>query len=545
MIDENGLYELAGPKSFDRGVSYFHDDRVALTVSDKSGFQARAEGMARYRLWLRDNADGLLWDCDCPMAADGNFCKHLVAAGLAWLEDAETGKPGAAEDTLLATLKREPAERLAGWLHEAAQDDPALARRLRLQLSDDPKERKKALGKMLNTGGFLDFRRSLEYAAQLDTPLAMLSNLLERDPAECYALTEYALSRLLRIYERADDSAGAIGSAIQDFADLHARAAPATERSGAQFAGALFKLKQKDEWDLFPLERYWETLGDKGRAAYARRVHKEYDELPARSPNASRDNSRRLAEFAIARRREELARVEGDLDDLIKVLRRDLSSGLAYQKIVHACREHGRDAQAMQWAERGLKAHPQWGGMRVLAAEEYQKAGLDDEARDLLWQHFVAHPGPQSWQQLRQATDDDQWPALREQALTALAEREPRTPDGRSDASLRIDLLREDGDTESARDLANAHAASPRLLRNLAEDIAEAHPRDASAFLRRTVDAELARADAKTYANIVPWIRRAIDLDSGAEAGRWLAAIRDRYSRKRKLMGLMDEAGLA
>jgi uncharacterized Zn finger protein len=35
------------------------------------------------RLWAED---GLVFSCDCPLGLDGEFCKHCVAAGLAWLE---------------------------------------------------------------------------------------------------------------------------------------------------------------------------------------------------------------------------------------------------------------------------------------------------------------------------------------------------------------------------------------------------------------------------------------------------------------------------
>ena len=35
------------------------------------------------RLWAEDS---LVFSCDCPLGLDGEFCKHCVAAGLAWLD---------------------------------------------------------------------------------------------------------------------------------------------------------------------------------------------------------------------------------------------------------------------------------------------------------------------------------------------------------------------------------------------------------------------------------------------------------------------------
>jgi len=542
MIDEGTLYELAGPASFARGEDYFRDGRVALSRRDGTGFEGRAEGTASYRLWLRDAPAGPEWACDCPMAMQGNFCKHLVAAGLAWLAGAETGEPRPREDALLARLREQPAERLAEWLYGAAMHDPALARRLQLQLSDDADELKKALGAMLSVRGFLDYSRSLDYAVELEVPLELLTNMLAPDPERCLALTEYALSRLLRVLERADDSAGAIGDCIRDFSGLHARAVAAAGMDGEQLAKSLFQLKKKDDWGLFPLADYWDALGAAGQGAYAWRVRREYAALP---PEPARSTSEGwIAEYPVRARYEELVRMEGDFDALIELLARDLSSGDDYQRIVAACREHGRDALALQWAERALKADPDFPGTRAMAAEEYGKAGLDEEARELLLAEVIVRPGRDSWQRLREASGEH-WPALRERALAGIEGRERKLPDGWCDATVRIGLLRLDGDTDAARMLARTHTVSADELASLGEDIAQEHPADAAAFLRRAVAAHLEHADARDYAAIVPQIRRAADLDAGPETEAWLREIRRRYRPRYKLMRLMSEAGLA
>ncbi|HYW91961.1 MAG TPA: SWIM zinc finger family protein [Gammaproteobacteria bacterium] len=545
MIDKVTLYELAGPASFARGENYFRDGRVALSRRDANGFEGRAEGTASYRLWLRDDPDEVRWDCDCPMAAQGNFCKHLVAAGLAWLAGAATGEPQPPqprEDTLLVRLKEQPAERLAEWLHGAAMNDPALARRLRLQLADDPDEVKRALSAMLTARGFLDYRRSLDYAVQLEAPLDLLTDMLASDPDRCLALTEYALSRLLRVLARADDSAGGIGDRIGEFAELHARAVAAAGVDGKQLAKSLFQLKKKDDWGLFPLAAYWDALGAAGQGAYAGRVRREYAALP--SVPAGPASAHWVSEYPVRSRYEELVRMEGDFDALIELLARGLSSGHGYQRIVAACREHGRDALALQWAERALKADPRFPGTRTMAAEEYRKAGLDEEARELLLAELVERPDPQAWAGLRKAAGEHHWPALREQALAGLAAREREILDGPCDATVRIRLLRLDGDTDAARALAGAHAAHPDELDALAEDVAGTHPAQAAAFLRRAISARLEHADARDYAAIVPRIRRAADLDAGPDTEAWLQEIRRRYRPRYKLMRLMNEAGL-
>ncbi|MDP2864910.1 MAG: hypothetical protein Q8O90_01550, partial [Elusimicrobiota bacterium] len=49
------------------------------------------------------------YSCDCPVGGDGEFCKHLVAASLAWLADAgkrtkAAHKPGVIEEDIRARL---------------------------------------------------------------------------------------------------------------------------------------------------------------------------------------------------------------------------------------------------------------------------------------------------------------------------------------------------------------------------------------------------------------------------------------------------------
>lgn len=540
-MDENSLLELAGSAAYERGLDYFRNGRVGLSERHDDGFEARAEGTACYRLWLRVDGGDLNWACSCPAAADGSFCKHLVAGALAWLGGAETGRPEPAEDELLTALRQQPPERLADWLYQAALDDPALERSLRLRLSGNAGELKKALGAMLRKRGFLDWRRSMDFARQLQTPLGLLTDLLKHDPPLCLELAEYALTRLLRIYAEADDSAGSIGDAMGEFAELHARAAAAAPVTPRKLADRLYKLKRQDDWELFRLTDYWDALGAEGQRRYVERVEAEFAALPETAATI-RDVAAWSAEAPVASRYEELARVRGDFESLLRVLSRDLGSGHAYQRIVAACHDHGHDDLALDWAQRGLAAHPDWPGMRVLAATELERAGRLDEARALLWADFRQRPDGEAWLRLRRACGDD-WPGVREQALTKGAERERRLDDGLRDVTLRLELLRLDDDLDTARRLALKHHASPGELEALAGALAEAHPGDASRLIRRAVDAELAGANARSYHVFIPRMSRAVELDPG-ESAQWLSRVRERYRARRKLMGLMDEAGL-
>ena len=71
---------------------------------------AVVEGTTAYSVRVRvsDDPNGLDGACTCPVGDGGGFCKHCVAAALAWLEQRER-RQGAAE-----------AERLGRWLETLA-----------------------------------------------------------------------------------------------------------------------------------------------------------------------------------------------------------------------------------------------------------------------------------------------------------------------------------------------------------------------------------------------------------------------------------------
>ena len=74
------LRTLVWGRSFERGQGYVVDGRVKrLKVGDaEAGGVVRGTETYRVRLWLEGG--GPRFSCTCPVAADGLFCKHCVAA---------------------------------------------------------------------------------------------------------------------------------------------------------------------------------------------------------------------------------------------------------------------------------------------------------------------------------------------------------------------------------------------------------------------------------------------------------------------------------
>ncbi len=543
--DDEWLQDEAGSAAFGRGQGYHARGRIVLHEASESSLAGQAFGSETYSLWMKREADGWGWDCDCPAADGGVFCKHLVAAVLT-ARDGAIAKGGkrplrkastAEEVSQQEFLHAQPQQRLADWLHRLSLQEPAVDRFLHLQrAAEDPQALKAVLAKLLTAGSLLDYRLSMDFASRLDPALEQLRELLPRDPAGCLALSEYAFKRLARLIERCDDSAGAIGDRMREVGELHAGSANAGA-TGKGFAAKLHALQCLDQWGMLALERYWPALDARERATYAKKVLDEFEALTA--PRTGRfDGGYNADAYAVCARSEALARCTGDFDLLQRVLRRDLSHPHQHLRVLDSLSEAGREREALAWAETAVKRFPDDGRLRSALADCLAAAGLVDEAIEQDWLVFRQHPAASCWDALRRRAATD-WPQWRERALAHVAARE------NGHASLRVLLLVHDGDIATAAALAQQHLVTPDTLLMLAERVQRSDPDAAGAFFLRTARhyAESLQGP-RDYTRLTACLANAARLAPEAQWRPLLSELRETHRRKTRLMGELDAAGL-
>ncbi len=542
MLSDDELLELAGKAAFARGRSYCAEGRIALSEREDDGFAGEAEGSETYALWMQRDDDGWDWDCACPAADGGAFCKHLVAAVLTARAESQSDEDEDAKPPLRATkrsgdlggfLRAQSSERLAAWLLALADEDSTIAKRLHLyRAADDPVELKSALGKMLDPGGFLDYRRSNAYARRLGTVVAQLEDAITRDASAGRGLCEYTIGRLLKIYGRSDDSGGSIGEQLHAIAALHARACAASP-PGKALAKSLLALQHKDDWGLFPLHAYWNALGVDGQADYGRRIAADFATLPA-SPS---DEARWGEAFGIERRAEDFARASGEFEFLQRVLRRHLSRPPDYLRVLESLNEFGRAREALAWAELSVKQFPKDQGLRTALAECLSSAGLEDDAIEQSWQAFYLRPDTGNWDRLKRMAAA-QWSSWRERALAEIAARE------RDESSHRVVLLEHDGDLDAAVALARECKIQPDVLATLAHRIERDTPLVAGAFHLRIARLQLQHVDPSRYVALVRTLQHVARCLPEADWKPVVAHVRAEHARKTKLIKLLDAARL-
>ncbi len=77
------LRALAGAASYVRGERYCATERVTQMEFDGERLTAQVTGHQIYTVCLWRRGKTLQFSCTCPFAAEGAFCKHCVALGLA------------------------------------------------------------------------------------------------------------------------------------------------------------------------------------------------------------------------------------------------------------------------------------------------------------------------------------------------------------------------------------------------------------------------------------------------------------------------------
>jgi uncharacterized Zn finger protein len=137
VVTRDALLDLAGERYFKRGEDYHRGGHVHDLVEHDGVVVARVAGTEddRVRLWAED---GLAYSCDCPLGLDRVFCKHCVAAGLAWLEgDFSENAPGgwATMNDVQKYLEDQEKALLVRIVMEQAMEDERLRERLLLRAS--------------------------------------------------------------------------------------------------------------------------------------------------------------------------------------------------------------------------------------------------------------------------------------------------------------------------------------------------------------------------------------------------------------------------
>jgi len=571
LLNDDLIRDLAGARSYHRGAAYFSQGRVESLDDSRGGVRAVVNGTLDYAVMLKAAGDELDYSCDCPVGVDGAFCKHCVAAALAWINRAP-------EPRKTRSKRKEPTIEDAGKFLQGEEKD-ALVRMILDWAKDDEKlyERlilyagrrsgpdvavaaaSRAFQKAVRVHRYVDYREAYSWSSGVSDAIGAFRQLLhDGHAASLIPLCESALRSLVGAIESVDDSDGHFSSLRDELEGVHLAACQQAKPDPADLARRLFAWELQDDFDVFSnaAERYAQVLGSRGLNAYRQLAEAEWKKVPVRTAESRSE----FRHYRITSIMESLARASGDVEQLVAIISRDLSSAYNYWRIAEAYHKANQHDQALAWAEKGLKAFPQRTDTRLreFAAEEYHRRKRHEDAVQLIWAQFLEQTHLGAYEDLKKhAARAGSWPQWRERALTEIRreivqakEKERGKPDSRwgfarADRSLLVEIFLFERDVGEAWREAGEGGCSVRLWLQLAAAREDRHPEDAAPIYLEQAEAALAGISNGRYEEPVNLLIKAAKvmkrLDRGAAFGRHLDALRAKYKIKRNFIKLVEQ----
>ena len=575
LIDRRTLRRMAGARAFERGEDYCAGGQVRALGEHEDVITAKVLGTREYRVKLWAENGDLEFSCTCPVGTDGAFCKHCVAVGLAWLGQGREGgapskkpaKPSVTMDDVRTHLTAQGKETLVDLLVERAMEDDRLRQRLLLKASRktpkglDLATYRAAIDGAVDAGEFVDYRSAYDYAQGIDDVVDAIEELLKGGYAlEVIDLTEHALAAVEEAMGSVDDSDGHMGGILEHLQEIHRAACKKAKPDPGTLAKRLFDWELRTEWDTFfgAAEKYARVLGKEGLAVYRKLAEAEWARVPALEPGQD-DPEKYVKRFRITHIMETLARRSGDVEAVVAVKQRDLSSAYAYLQIADTYKQAGQHDVALEWAERGLQAFPEQtdSRLREFLAGEYHRRKRHEEAMVLIWAEFTGSPSLGQLQNLKRHADRvGQWPAWRDKALAymreqiAQAKREASKNrwgwSARADQSDLVRVFLWEKDVEGAWREAQEGGCANDLWMALAAKREKDHPEDVLPIYQRQVESTLAQKNNEAYRAAIGLLRKVrglmVRLKREADFALYLESVRAAHKPKRNFMKLLERA---
>jgi uncharacterized Zn finger protein len=594
-LAEDSLRVQAGDAVFARGERYWRDGAVELLHDEGKQARFEVQGSDRYSVLLQLGRSGVDGECTCPHAADGHFCKHMVAAALLWrqslLGEAEPAPAAAPTQQRVAKalqtraanakalsdfLAQQPAAELARRLWQRAQQDRDLMAEIKgwaaaAAATADPRALRRAVDELLKISSrvYLEPREVRAWAGRAAQAAQLLRQALPQQGAEVRSIVESALRQAQRVQDRAYDDPGAVEDVITLLIDVLAdalRAAPPP----AAWADHLLQRMQDEGGEPWQAPQVLEAAGPEVARLYSKRLAELWSRL---APLPTGDESKLSSKAADRRWQQEQERSrlrhwmlqdlqrQGDPRALFSFMKSSAVGVHEHVQLIQWCEAHGRAREALQLAQAACKQFNNDKRLEDLLLAAYERDGWDDEALAIHRRRFAQTPAPDLYIPLvaaaRRAKAD--LAALRTWAHETAAARElaelqraaellrryafmrPPGTQAARDVSWRAGLHVLDGELDAALALVQPpHTCDPRLLETLADRLPAARKAEAFALLKRCFDFEMQRAKTP-YTEALRLARKAATRLSAAHRRDWIEALRSTHRAKRNFVAGLPE----
>jgi hypothetical protein len=416
---------------------------------------------------------------------------------------------------------------------------------------------RRAIDAAVDFEGFPEYGSPWDYARGIENAVASIAELLEEGfAAEVVELSEYALAAVEGVVDY--DVDGTIGGILEGLEELHHEACKRAEPDPEALAKRLFEWELGGDHDTFfdAANTYADVLGDRGLAEYERLAKEEWEGVPALGPD--RENRPRYygKRERLTDIMEALAARSGDVENLVAIKSKDLSTAFSYLEIARIYMQAGEDEKALEWAEEGAWVFPGGGhpDLRRFLAGEYHDRGRHEEAMDLIWTEFTRRPSLEGYQELKAHADRagtwERWRGkardfVREDIAGKKKESEGSYLSRPVDHSRLVEILLWEGNAEDAWREAKEGGCADKLWLDLAARREEGYPKEALDIYRARIEPLIEQTNNTAYREAYDLLlktrglMRRLDLE--AEYDEYVDLLRLEYKRKRNFMKLLDE----
>jgi hypothetical protein len=364
-FDLDAVRSRAGDTVFSRGASYHRSGSVTILSIEPNRVLARVAGTGDYRTVLTGRGTKIGGECSCPAFDEWGFCKHMVAAALA-ANDAGGGGDASEAGALTRIrrhLQKQKVDALIAMILDLAERDVDLFRTLELAAAIDDADDatlearlRKAIDDAAHTSGYIEYREAGGWAAGVGAVLDRIEALPDARAGIQMRLAEHAADRIEGAIEGIDDSDSHGHALLERCAEIHCESARKARPDPVALARDLFEREMEGGYDTFysAVGAYSDILGDTGLAEYRRLAEAAWAKLPVRTANPRSRDAAAVDYGTLISILDFFAARDDDLAARIALRRKDLSSAWTYKQLAQFCAEHGRDADALRYAEEGL-----------------------------------------------------------------------------------------------------------------------------------------------------------------------------------------------
>jgi tetratricopeptide (TPR) repeat protein len=549
-FDLDAVRELAGKKVFARGEEYYRDGEVEILVIEPGRVLAQVSGTEDYRSELTGQGKDFDGACSCRAFEDWGFCKHLVATALAANDfRADEAEGNGTLGRIREHLKEKGIAALVEMIVKLAEHDLVLFRRLTAAATATHADDKtltaslrKSIDNATRTGGFVEYRETSDWAAEVDGVLDTIEGLASGARAGlALELAERAIDRIEQAIESVDDSDGYCGALMERSRDIHLAAVREVRPEPKKLARDLFDREMGDVYGTFDgaLELYADVLGEVGQAEYRRLATEAWEKLtPAPGRRQKEEQEFSGNRYQLMRILDVFAERAGDVDARIALRAADLSSQWSHLQLAEFCLAQGRGEEALRRAEEGLwlfeDARPDE-RLVLFTTQLLSKAGRKADAEAHLQRAFEKAPTLELYKRLRKSGGE----AAREHALKFLEAGQGRRQGmGWHDpAFLLIQIYIQEKMFDAAWAVVRKHPASISLAEQLAQASEATHPREALEVY--TTSVERLVNSGSGYEEAVKLIARMAKLRDSKEQVTYVLELKLRHGRKRNFMKLL------